>query len=118
MNIAVNRQQVQAVGPDKRTDFPPLARGLGTVMDFAAGEIIFREGDPARHMYVVLKGKVEISAKGKLIATVDEGEALGTLSLIDGMPRTITAEAVEPSELALLDEKKFRFMVEETPNFV
>jgi CRP-like cAMP-binding protein len=118
MNIAVNRQQVQAVGPDKRTDFPPLARGPGTVMDFAAGEIIFREGDPARYMYVVLKGKVEISAKGKLIATVDEGEALGTLSLIDGMPRTITAEAVEPSELALLDENKFRFMVEETPNFV
>jgi CRP/FNR family cyclic AMP-dependent transcriptional regulator len=118
MNIAVNRQQVQAVGPDKRTDFPPLARGLGTVMDFAAGEIIFREGDPARYMYVVLKGKVEISAKGKMIASVDEGEALGILSLIDGMPRTITAEAVEPSELALLDENKFRFMVEETPNFV
>ncbi len=30
----------------------------------------------------------------------------------------ITARAMEPCELALLDTKKFRFMVEETPNFI
>ena len=35
-----------------------------------------------------------------------------------GNPRTITARAMEPCELALLDMKKFRFMVEETTNFV
>jgi CRP-like cAMP-binding protein len=34
------------------------------------------------------------------------------------MPRTNTARAVEPCELALLDKKKFRFMIEEAPNFV
>jgi CRP-like cAMP-binding protein len=38
--------------------------------------------------------------------------------LLDGQPRTITARATETSELALMDQKKFRYMVEEVPNFV
>jgi CRP/FNR family cyclic AMP-dependent transcriptional regulator len=69
-------------------------------------------------MYVVLKGRIEVSSRRKVIETIGEGQALGILSLFDGNPRTITARAIDRSELALLDVKKFRFMVEETPNFV
>ena len=47
-----------------------------------------------------------------------KAQALGMLALIDDRPRITTARATEPCELALLDKKKFRFMVEETPNFV
>ena len=38
--------------------------------------------------------------------------------MLDGQARTITARAKEPCELALFDQKKFRFMVETIPNFV
>jgi CRP-like cAMP-binding protein len=38
--------------------------------------------------------------------------------LLDGQPRTITARVKEPSELALMDQRRFRYMVEEVPNFV
>jgi CRP/FNR family transcriptional regulator, cyclic AMP receptor protein len=102
----------------EQTDFRPIARAIGTVMDFAANDFIFREGDAPKYMYVVLKGAVEISTKQRIIETIGEGQALGILSLLDDSPRTITARAKEPSELALLDKKKFRFMVEEAPNFV
>ena len=118
MNIAVSGLKKRIPGVEGQPDFRPLARALGAVMDFPANEIIFRDGDPPRYMYVVLKGKIEVSAKRKVIETIGEGEALGILSLLDGNPRTITARAIEPCELALLDVKKFRFMVEETPNFV
>ena len=58
------------------------------------------------------------SSKDKLIETIREGKAFGMLGLVDGKPRTSTARAMEDCELALLDQKKFRFMVDETPNFV
>jgi len=118
MNVAVIGLKKRMPGAEGQPDFRPLARALGAVMDFRANEIVFREGDPPRYMYVVLKGRIEVSAKRKLIETIGEGEALGILSLLDGNPRTITARAIEPCELVLLDVKKFRFMVEETPNFV
>jgi CRP-like cAMP-binding protein len=118
MNIAVGGLINRTLSVVGQPDLCPLARALGVVMDFPASEIIFREGDPPRYTYVVLRGRIEVSAKGKVIETIGEGEALGILSLLDGNPRTITARAVEPCELALLDVKKFRFMVEETPNFV
>jgi CRP/FNR family transcriptional regulator, cyclic AMP receptor protein len=118
MNIAVSGLKSRTLGVGEESDFRPLARALGAVMDFHADEIIFREGDPPRYMYVVLKGRIEVSSKRRVIETIGEGQALGILSLLDGSPRTITARAIERSELALLDVKKFRFMVEETPNFV
>ncbi|MBV8105586.1 MAG: cyclic nucleotide-binding domain-containing protein [Hyphomicrobiales bacterium] len=103
---------------EEKTDFRPIARALGTVMEYAANDFIYREGDPPRYMYIVLKGSVEVSTKSKVIETVREGKAFGMLSVLDDMPRTNTARALEPCELALLDKKKFRFMIEEAPNFV
>jgi len=103
---------------EEKLDFRPLARGMGMVMSYAANDILFREGDPPRYMYIVLKGSVEVSTKNKVIEVVGEGKGFGMLSLLDDMPRTNTARALEPCELALLDKKKFRFMIEEAPNFV
>jgi len=103
---------------DEQSDFRTLARAVGMVMDYRAGDFVYREGDPPRYMYVVLKGAVELSSKDKLIETIREGKAFGMLGLVDEKPRTSTARAKEDCELALLDQKKFRFMVDETPNFV
>ena len=118
MNIAVMGSRGRVTTLEEQTDYPPLARALGTVIDFPADAVIFREGDAPHCMYVVLKGKVEVSAKHEAIETIHGGQALGIMSLLDETPRTITARAVEPCELALLDKKKFRFMVEEAPQFV
>lgn len=101
-----------------QADFREFARALGTVMDFGPGDVLFRENDPPRYMYFVLSGSVEVSIRQKVIETISEGQAVGLLSLLDEQPRTITACAKEPCELALLDRKKFRYMVEEIPNFV
>lgn len=40
--------------------FQHLGRSRGVAGSFKAGEIIFREGDPAEELYVVKSGKVEI----------------------------------------------------------
>ena len=58
---------------EQKHDFRVLARGIGTVLDFDKDDFVFREGDPPRYMYVVLKGAVEVATKGKIIETVNEG---------------------------------------------
>ncbi|WP_294535264.1 cyclic nucleotide-binding domain-containing protein [uncultured Rhodoblastus sp.] len=99
-------------------DFREFARALGTVVRYGPGDIIFRETDPPSCMYIILTGSVELTAHDKVIETLSESRAIGVLSLVDGQPRTATARVTEPTELALMDGKKFRYMVEEVPNFV
>jgi len=98
-------------------DFRQFARSVGTVMDYDRGDVVFREGDEPRYMYVVLSGSVDIIARDRVIETIAEGNALGIVSLLDGERRTTTARAREPSSLAIIDGKKFRYMIEEMPNF-
>ena len=43
---------------DEKTDFREIARDGGTVLSYRAGDFIFREGDTAGFMYIVLKGSV------------------------------------------------------------
>src|SRR6516225_9746007 len=69
-------------------------------------------------MYIVLKGSVEMSTKDKVVVTIPEGKPFGMISLIDKKLRANTARAKEDCELALLDERTFRVMIEETPGFV
>jgi len=99
-------------------DFRQLARGLGTAMNYERGDVIFRENDHPNYAYIVLTGKIEVSSRGKIIGYISEGKAFGVVSLIDRKPRSATAKAVENSEVALLDLRQFRFMIETTPNFV
>lgn len=102
----------------RQVDIRNFARSLGVILTYRQGDIIFREGDEPRYMYVVLYGAVRISSHGKPIETILEGNAFGVVSLLDGMPRTATASALSDTEVAILDHKKFRYMVEEVPNFV
>lgn len=99
-------------------DFRAFARQVAQVVEYEPGQLIFQEGDPPHFMYFVLSGCVEISSHGKLIETVDEGNALGIVSLIDNQPRATRAKARTMTELAVMDRRKFRYMVEEVPNFV
>lgn len=98
-------------------DVRGIAQSMGTRIAYRAGDPVFRRGDAARHMYVVLSGRVSVSAGGKVIDVIDPGMGLGTLSLIDGQARSADAVAELDSELALIDARQFRYMVEEVPGF-
>jgi CRP/FNR family transcriptional regulator, cyclic AMP receptor protein len=102
----------------QKTDYRAFARLAGVVIPYSAGSRIFAEGDKPNHMYVLLSGAVEVSAHGHVIEEIQPGDALGVLSLLDSKPRSATAIATADSELAVIDERRFRFMIEETPGFV
>ena len=84
---------------------------------FTAGQIVFREGDAADRMYVVLDGKVELSIHGKKVDDVETGDAFGEMALIDEAPRSATATALTDCKLVPIDAKRFNFLVQQTPRF-
>ncbi len=118
MNMRIAQPGGEFTGRDEATNFRGLARTLGTTRDYAAGEVIFSDGEPPGCMYVVLRGEVEVLSGDRVVGSIHEGQALGALSLLDVSPRLTAARAAGPCELALLDEKRYRALVEQKPNFI
>jgi len=98
-------------------DLLSLFDGQDDRRSVAAGEAVFSEGDPGDTMFVVLDGSVELHSGGTATATVGPGELFGEMSLIDDEPRSLAAVAATDSVLAELDERRFLFLVNETPVF-
>jgi CRP-like cAMP-binding protein len=82
-----------------------------------AGATIFSEGSAGNTMFVVVEGEVELTVKGQLVERLWPGGVLGEMALIDNTPRSATATAVTACKLAEINERRFRFLVQQTPNF-
>jgi CRP-like cAMP-binding protein len=98
-------------------DMRAFARGAGANVSFPAGSVVFNKGDPGTCMYVVHSGVVEMVIGDRVIEVCGPNEAIGFMSMIDGAARTSTARVKEAVELSIIDQRKFRFMVDEVPNF-
>jgi CRP-like cAMP-binding protein len=98
-------------------DMRTFARGAGTTMTYAAGATVFEKGEPGTCMYVVQSGVIEMVIGDKVIETCGANEAIGFMSMVDGAPRSSTARVKEACEVSLIDQRRFRFMVDEVPNF-
>ena len=81
------------------------------------GELIFSIWDMGFEMYVVLDGEVELKVDSTVLETLGPGQPFGEMALIDQSPRTATAIARTPCKLAVIPEKRFLFMVQQTPEF-
>jgi MFS family permease len=68
----------------------------------AAGDAIFREGDPGDHFYVVAEGEVEIAGK-----SFGPGEAFGEIALLRDVPRTATVTATSDVVLRTIKREDF-----------
>jgi CRP-like cAMP-binding protein len=84
---------------------------------YGAGEVIFERGDPADCMYVVAEGEVEISVAGNSVDVLGKEAIFGELSLISKEPRSATARARSDCRLVAIQEKRFLYLVQETPYF-
>jgi CRP/FNR family transcriptional regulator, cyclic AMP receptor protein len=94
-----------------------FAQRAGATVTFSAGSIVFNKSEPGSCMYIVQSGLIEMLIGDKVIESCGPNEAIGFMSMVDGAPRSSTARVKEPCELSLIDQRKFRFMVDEVPNF-
>jgi CRP-like cAMP-binding protein len=83
---------------------------------FAAGEVIFREGDASNTCYLVRSGHARAlrehgDGRQLALATFGPGDIFGELAMFDDEVRSATVEAVEPLEvLAILGPDMRRLM--------
>jgi CRP/FNR family cyclic AMP-dependent transcriptional regulator len=94
-----------------------FAKNAGVNLNFPAGSVIFHEGDAGDCLYVLQSGVVEMLIHDRIVDVCGANEAIGFLSVIDGSPRTATARVKEAAEVSVIDQRKFRFMIDEVPNF-
>jgi CRP/FNR family cyclic AMP-dependent transcriptional regulator len=98
-------------------DFGILAGAGALVLEFKAGEVIFREGDAASEFFVIQSGKVDIRLGNRSLGTLSDHDIFGEMALIDAAPRSATAIAATDVKLVPVGEKQFLFLVSRTPHF-
>ena len=89
------------------------------VVQVAAGEFIFREGEPGKEMFIVQKGQVEILKKfrgqTRQVSLLEEGDFFGEMAILEDLPRAVSARAHIESVLLRIDDATFDQMVRRNP---
>lgn len=85
---------------------------------YESGDIIFREGDPTRYFYILIKGhiKLTIGDDAHTVFVIDHpGECFGWSSLINRSRYSASAVCVAPTNLMRLEKTHFRATLERHP---
>lgn len=83
----------------------------------AAGQPVFREGDEAHELFVLLEGEVDLRVGDQVVETVQPGGLFGELALVVSSRRTATALAKTDARLVPINERRFTYLVANTPFF-
>jgi CRP-like cAMP-binding protein len=79
------------VGPRRLLKLAEVAREV----ELSKDDTIYSEEDAADALYMVVQGRVRLSAGDRVIAEVGPGEAFGTWALVDDAERGQKAECIE-----------------------
>ncbi len=87
---------------------------------FRSGEVIFHREDHGQVLYVIKEGKVKISLispEGQEISLVvfGKGECFGEFAILDGLPRSADAVALERVECYTLQRSDFHKAIMKNP---
>ncbi|CDZ77552.1 MlotiK1 channel [Legionella massiliensis] len=93
---------------------------LAQIKSFEKGDYLCHQGDQGDYCYIVKSGKVEVffetaSNKKIHISDVGIGDILGELSLIDGLPRSASMIAIEPTETFAIASLDFQMQLQSYP---
>jgi CRP-like cAMP-binding protein len=109
---------------DRSFDVETFAARYGgvTLSRFEPGAILFTQGDPARDLFYLRDGQLQItlvSPQGKeaIIAVLDPGQFCGEGSLLGDRERVATAACVVPSTVARLERASVVRAVRDNPAF-
>lgn len=103
--------------PLQETESEELAEDA-TMHVFSAEEMIIREGDPGRSVYVILDGRVKVftrdDGENELeLATLGIGQFFGEMSFVSGKPRSSSVAALELSVVVELSYDSMAKVIEQ-----
>ena len=81
-------------------------------VSLAAGETLFRQGDPGTSMYIVERGLLDVVVRAEgatqLLDRLDAGASVGEMALLTGRPRTADAVAVVAAPVPVMADPAAR----------
>ena len=88
--------------------------------EFGPGEVIFREGDQGRHVYVIQSGTVEVLAKHpdgsqEVIRRLGSGDHFGEMALLRKAPRSATIQTVTAVQIFKMSPSNFMALYTSLP---
>jgi CRP/FNR family cyclic AMP-dependent transcriptional regulator len=90
------------------------------VFEADGGTSVIVQGEPGDYLVILISGTMEVSRldrqdRPSRIAVVQEGHALGEMSMLDGEPRFASCIALEPTRFAVLDRATLTWLIQHEP---
>lgn len=110
----------------------PLFRGLSSedqkrlaalaaLRNYDRGDFLWRAGDPAEQLTIVVKGRVKIVTHGDTGDTIlelfEEGEPVGAIAVYNYIPYPASAVCMEPVVLLTLPRRDYFELLDRNPDF-
>jgi len=92
------------------------------VETYASSQIIFNEGDPSEHAYLVKSGSIEIfrieNNNHVIVNKIKQGEIFGEMGIISSAPRVASARAAETTRLIKFNKDDVLKSLKDSPPIV
>jgi CRP/FNR family cyclic AMP-dependent transcriptional regulator len=85
--------------------------------EIPAGQVLFKEGDRAEFMYVLMSGTAEIIVRNRVLETAEAGAIVGEMAMINESVRSATVVAKTDCEFLPIERERFIFFVQKKPEF-
>jgi CRP-like cAMP-binding protein len=95
--------------------------GIAREINLSHGDILFDQGDESDGLYVIAGGilRVYLTADDTREATInllEDGESIGEIALLDGLPRSAGAAALTDAKLIFIPREPFLNLLDESTN--
>jgi glucose-6-phosphate 1-dehydrogenase len=86
---------------------------------YSAGELIAKQGDMGRAMYILVRGEAEVKTDaGEPLGTLKDGDYFGELSLLKAQPRVANVRAATACDVLVLRKADFDRLISEYPQLL
>jgi len=82
-----------------------------------AGQALFSQGEEGHQMFVLTLGTADVIVHDCVVETLQHGSILGEMGIVSPGPRSATVVATTDCEFVVIDEKRFHYLVQQTPFF-
>ncbi len=87
------------------------------IVRIAAGHPLFKANDDGHLMFVLTTGSAEVIVNNRVVERLQHGSIVGEMGLVSPGPRSASVVATTDCEFVAVDEKRFQFLVQQTPYF-
>lgn len=117
---AENLRSVNLFSNLKDSELEAISRIL-YLSSYHRGQLVFQEGEDGNALYIVIKGKVKVclydeEGREYVLDVIGQDGFFGELALIDELPRSANAIAMESSDLLVVRRNDFMKLLLENPS--